>query len=141
MAIMPFIALNRNDDDEAFADGLTDEIIYLMSRSPGFRVIARSSIFQYKSQPFSAAELTQKFAVQAVVQGTVRRSGNRFRVTVELSGPDGYVVWSDRFEAEVSEYFRLQEQIAAALVSRCRLDVSQMRAMHLQPSPLALKSF
>jgi len=141
IAIMPFIALNKNEEDEAFADGLTDEIIYMMSRSPGIRVIARSSIFQYKNQYYSPSELTQKFSVQALMQGTVRRDRGRFRVTVELSGADGYVVWSERFEADDAEYFLLQEQIAAALVSRSHIDGSQVRSMQAQPSPLALQVF
>lgn len=138
VAVMPFHALSADPADETFADGLTDELIFTLGRVHGLRITSRSMAFHYKNRPSSLTELARDLGVDAVLQGTVRREGDILRVTVEVSNPQGFVMWSDRFDAPGHERMRLQEQIALTLSSRVRLDSSQIRAQRAGPGPEAL---
>lgn len=138
LAIMPFRSLSSDPDDESFADGLTDELIFAMGRVQGLRVISRSTVFQYKDRIYSVATLASEQGVDAVLQGTVRREGAIVRATVEVSDPKGFVVWTDRFDASCEEKMLLQEQIATTMLSRFRFDSYQMRTMQISPGPDAL---
>ena len=138
MAIMPFRALSGNPEDQSFADGLTDELMFVLARSPGIRTISRDTAFQFKNRAYSPASLAAELTVDCVLQGTVRREGALIRVTIDMSDPRGFTVWSDRFDAPNSDHLQLQERIAATILSRVRLDSSQMRAMQIRPGPAAL---
>ncbi|MBB6252018.1 hypothetical protein [Nitrospirillum iridis] len=140
VAVMPFRALNRDGDDESFADGLTDELIYALGRAQGMRVTSRSVAFQYKDRGWPVPTLARELGVDVVLQGTVRRQDGLLRVTVELSDPQGFVLWSDRIDAPDHERLRLQERIAATVLSRARLDNSGVRASRLSPGPVALEA-
>jgi TolB-like protein len=141
IAVMPFRALTRAPEDEDFADGLTDELIFTLGRAQGLRVVSRNTAFQYKNRIYSLAEAARELGVDALLQGTIRRDGDMIRVTIEVSDPVGFVVWSDRFDAPSTERMRLQERIAMTILSRIRFDSSEMRAMRIAPAgPAALKS-
>lgn len=138
VAVLPLRALSSDPGDQSFADGLTDELIYVFGTMHGLRVAARSEVFQYRDRAFSLPEVAQRLAVDAVLQGTVRRYGSRIRITVEASDPDGFVVWSDRFDAPDTDLLGLQERIATTILSRIRFDSSKMRARQIGPGPVAL---
>ncbi|MDE1145879.1 MAG: hypothetical protein PW843_04560 [Azospirillaceae bacterium] len=140
VAVMPLRALSRGGDEESFADGLTDELIYALGRAQGLRVTSRSVAFQAQDKGYSLPTLARELGVDAVLQGTVRRQDHTLRVTVEVSNPQGFVVWSDRFDAPDHERMRLQERIAATVLSRVRLDNSAMRAARVGPAPLLLEA-
>ncbi|MEC4591044.1 hypothetical protein VPG91_08605 [Nitrospirillum amazonense] len=140
VAVMPLRALSRAPEDESFADGLTDELIYALGRAQGLRVASRAVAFQAHDQGWTVPALARELGVDAVLQGTVRRQGGMLRVTVEVSNPKGFVIWSDRFDAPDHEHLRLQERIAATVLSRVRLDSSAMRASRIAPGPVALEA-
>jgi TolB-like protein len=137
---MPLRSLSRTPEDESFADGLTDELIYALGRAQGLRVTSRAVAFQAHDQGWTVPALARELGVDAVLQGTVRRQEGMLRVTVEVSNPKGFVVWSDRFDAPDHEHLRLQERIAATVLSRVRLDTSAMRASRIAPGPVALEA-
>jgi len=138
IAIMPLRALSRDPDDEPFADGLTDELIFTLGRAQGLRITPRVIAFQYKERSYSLAALASELGVDVVIQGVVRREGDVIRVTVEASDLKGYIIWSDRFDALDQERLRLQERIATTILSRLRFDSSRMRAMQISPSAIAV---
>ncbi|TWB43019.1 hypothetical protein [Nitrospirillum viridazoti] len=140
VAVMPLRALSRAPGDESFADGLTDELIYALGRAQGLRVASRAVAFQAHDQGWTVPALARELGVDAVLQGTVRRQDGMLRVTVEVSNPKGFVIWSDRFDAPDHEHLRLQERIAATVLSRVRLDTSAMRASRIAPGPVALEA-
>lgn len=140
IAIMPFRALARFAEDEAFADGLTDEMIYVIGRSQGLRIVSRGTALQYKDSGYSVSKLAHELHVDALLQGTVRREANSLLVTIEVSAPSGFIVWSDRFEAPVNDRAGLSERIAATVLSRVRFDSSRMRARKIGPGPVALQA-
>lgn len=138
LAIMPFRALSGLSEDDAFANGLTDELIFALERIQGLWVASRSVVFQYKDRPYSVPSLAAELGVNAVLLGTVRREGDTIRATVELADPKGFVMWTDRFDVRDDDRLMLQEKIARTLFSRFRLDNSLMRGMKISPSPAAL---
>lgn len=133
VALLPFRAVTRLPEEESFAAGVTDELAFTLGGSPGFKMVARGATLQYRDRGYSPAELAAELKADAVLQGTVRIDGDTIRVTVEASDADGFVVWSDRFDAANKEGRQLQEAIAATLRSRTRLDSSRMRSHSARP--------
>lgn len=140
IAILPLRALSTDPSDQAFADGLTDELMFALGQIQGLRVTARSEAFQYRDRSFSVAEVAARLSVDAVLQGTVRRYGEHIRVTVETSNPQGFTVWADRFDAPAGDLLALQERIATTLLSRTRFDSSKLRARQVGAGPVALEA-
>lgn len=140
VAVMPFRALAADQTVHSFAEGLTDELIFAMGRAPGIRIISRSITFQYRHKSYTPATLAEELGVSSVLQGTVRRDNDQLRITVEACNPKGLVVWSDRFDAVSRDHLRLQENIAATILSRIQLDSSKIRAMKVGPGPIAVEA-
>ena len=137
VAILPFRALSREPTDESFTDGLTDELIFTLGRAEGLHVASRGATFHALDQPRQPVETAAELGVDALIQGTVRRTGGRLRVTVEVSNTRGFVVWSDRFDAPDKELVAFEEKIAATVLNRIRPDSSRMRANEIRPGPEA----
>jgi TolB-like protein len=120
VAVLPFVAMSRGEDDEYFADGLTEEILNSLTRVPELLVTARTSSFHFKGQDVPVPEIANKLGVAHVVEGSVRREGDRLRVTAQLiRAADGFHLWSENYDRETRDTFGVQtdiaEKIAAAL--------------------------
>lgn len=139
VVVLPVRALS-GPADEPFADGLTDELVFALTRSEGLRIASRATTFLHKDANYSLPLLADELHADAFVQGTVRSDSGVIRVTVEVSNPKGFVVWSDRFDVREGDRLALQEYIAATLSSRLRLDSSRMRAKQIGPGPVALEA-
>lgn len=117
-AVLPFVDLSEGHDQEYFSDGLTEELITALSRVEGLRVAARTSSFQFKGRPVDVGEVGRRLHVGAVLEGSVRKSGDRVRITVQLvSTRDGYQLWSEAYDRELKDVFAVQEDIARAIIS------------------------
>jgi TolB-like protein/Flp pilus assembly protein TadD len=127
----------------ACAQGITDELIHILMRTDGCRVIAASSMMQLGSLANDIPALADKLGVQFVFEGTVREEGNRIRATARLVNADGFQLWSQRFEAELdaNSRFRVEEQIASALVSRVAPRQSVVRKLQASAAPSLLKLY
>ena len=122
IAVLPFVNQSGNPDDEYFSDGMTDELASALMKVTGLRVAARSSAFTFKGKNADAREVGTKLDVATVLEGTVRRSGSKLRVTAELvNTADGVVRWSERYEREAKDVFAVQDDITAAIVSALKL--------------------
>jgi serine/threonine-protein kinase len=122
VAVLPFANLSSDPENEFLSDGITDEIIYTLGRIDGVRVAGRTSCFALKGQTLDPASVGRRLDVTSVVDGSVRRSGNRVRVLAELVNPTaGYQLWSERYDRELSDVFALQEEIARAIASALRV--------------------
>jgi serine/threonine-protein kinase len=116
--VLPFIDLSPGKDQEYFSDGLTEELITSLSRIQGLRVAARTSSFQFKGRNADVREVGRQLDVGAVLEGSVRKSGDRLRVTAQLSSAkDGYQLWADSYDRHLADVFQVQEDIARAIVS------------------------
>lgn len=118
LAIMPFRALSGDNADDTFADGLTDELIFALGHQSRLRLAPRLMVFQYKNKAYALAEAAEALGVGAVLHGTFRAVGARTRVTVELSDPHGFVIWSAQVNETTAETILLQERLAEAIVAQ-----------------------
>ncbi len=123
IAVLPFENLS-GPDDEYFADGVTDEILNALSHLDGMRVAARTSCFAFKGRREDLRTVGEKLDVATVLEGSVRRAGTRLRITVQLVNvADGYQIWSERYDREMTDVFELQDEIASGIASRMRVSL------------------
>jgi TolB-like protein len=120
IAVLPFENLS-GADDEYFADGVTDEILNALSQVEGLRVAARASCFAFKGRREDLRTIGERLDVTTVLEGTVRRAGSRLRITVQLANAaDGYQIWSERYDREMTDVFAVQDEIASAIATKLR---------------------
>jgi len=116
VAVLPFIAMSRGPDDEYFADGLTEEILNSLTRLPELLVTARTSSFHFKGQDLPIPEIAEALGVAHVVEGSVRRDGDRLRVTAQLiRAADGFHLWSENYDRDSADTFGVQTDIAGKI--------------------------
>jgi TolB-like protein/tetratricopeptide (TPR) repeat protein len=116
VAVMPFLNQTADAKDDYFSDGLTDELIRVLSRIDGLRVTARSVAFRFKGQPWDARQVGRELGVEAVLEGSVWRSGDRIRITVNLVGvKDGFTLWAQRFDSTLGDLFGIQDEVCTAV--------------------------
>jgi serine/threonine-protein kinase len=116
LAVLPFLNLSTDTENEYFSDGMTEELIGVLGRSAQLRVAARSSVFAYKGKPEDPRVVGRALEVDSVLSGSIRKAGNRIRLAAELvSVADGQRVWADTFDRELRDVFAVQEEIARAI--------------------------
>jgi TolB-like protein len=128
VAVMPFVNQTAEAKDEYFSDGLTDELIRVLSRIDGLRVTARSVVFRFKGQPCDARQAGRELGVEAVLEGSVWRSGDRVRITVNLVGvKDGFNLWAQRFDSNLGDLFGIQDEVCAAVTEALHVRFAVIR--------------
>ncbi len=119
IAVLPFADMSRRRDQDHFCDGLTEELINALAHVEGLRVVARTSVFQFKGQAGDIRKIGQELNVSSVLEGSVRKYGHRLRITAQLnSAADGYHLWSETFDRETRDIFGLQEEISRIIASK-----------------------
>jgi len=119
VAVLPFVDISPSGDQEYFADGLTEELIGSLSSAPGLHVVSRTSAFAFKDQLVDVRQVGGRLGVATVVEGSVRKSDDRVRVSVRLvDASTGFELWSDTFERRLADVFAIQDEIAQAVVGR-----------------------
>jgi TolB-like protein len=135
-AVLPFEDLSPQRDQGYFSDGLTEELITSLSQVQGLRIAARTSSFQFKGRNADVREIGRKLDVTAVLEGSVRRSGNRLRVSTQLiNAKDGYQLWSESYDRELADVFAVQEDVARSIVSALRVRLAPARDSALAVRP------
>ena len=113
IAVLPFVNMSEDPKQEFFSDGMTEEIITALSKSPYLLVIARNSTFTYKGKPVKIKQVAEELGVRYVLEGSVRRSGEKVRITAQfIDAMTGYHLWAERFDRDLKEIFALQDEIA-----------------------------
>ena len=119
IAVLPFADMSPDRTQEYFGEGMAEEIIHALARIEGVRVVARTSSFAVKGKGLDVREIGRVLNVGAVLEGSVRASGSRLRITVQLINvDDGFHVWSERFDREAGDVFAVQDEITVAIVDR-----------------------
>jgi len=122
VAVLPFIDMSEKKDQEYFSDGLSEELLNLLAKIPQLKVAARTSSFYYKGKDVRLDEIARALHVAHVLEGSVRKVGNRVRITVQLiRAADGYHQWSQIYDRELDDIFKVQDEIAAAVVGALKL--------------------
>lgn len=117
IAVLPFVDMSEKKDQEFFSDGLSEELIDHLAQAPDLKVIARTSSFQFKGKNEDMRTIGQRLGVANLLEGSVRKSGNTLRVTVQLVRADtGYHVWSNTYDRKADDIFKIQDEITAAVV-------------------------
>jgi TolB-like protein len=117
VAVMPFVNLSADPEQEYFCDGLTEELISALSSIRDLKVVARTSAFAFKGGGQDVRKVGRKLDVRTVLEGSVRKSGNRLRITAQLINvTDGYHLWSERYDRELRDVFKIQDEISLAIV-------------------------
>lgn len=121
IAVLPFANRSRDEEDEYFADGLADELLSVLAKIRGLRVAARSSAFTFKGKDATVAEVGRALHVATVLEGSVRKAGNRVRISVQLvKVADGYHLWAETYDRTLDDIFAVQDDIAQSVVKELR---------------------
>jgi TolB-like protein/DNA-binding winged helix-turn-helix (wHTH) protein len=122
IVVLPFVDMSPGKDQEYFSDGLTGELINDLAKVPGLKVVGRSSAFQFKGKNEDLRSVGRRLGVANVLEGSVRREGNRVRITAELTkADDGFQLWSETYDREVSRVIAAQDEIALAVTGALQL--------------------
>ncbi len=117
IAVLPFINMSGDAENEYFSDGLSEELLNVLARVPDLRVAARTSSFHFKNKTGDVAEIGRELGVANVLEGSVRKSGETVRVTVQLiKVEDGFHLWSDTYDRKLDDIFAIQDDIASHVV-------------------------
>jgi serine/threonine-protein kinase len=116
IAVLPFANMSGDKEQEYFSDGLAEEIISALAQLPGLKVTARTSAFAFRGKEQDIRKIAEALDVRTILEGSVRRSGNRIRVTAQLiDARDGYHLWSQRYDRELADIFEVQDDVSAAI--------------------------
>jgi len=122
VAVLPFLNLSADPENEFFTDGMTEEIINALAQIKKLHVAARTSSFSFKGKHVDLRIIGERLNVRAVLEGSVRRSGNHLRVTVQLvSVADGYHLWSEKYDREMKDIFEIQDEISRSIAERLKV--------------------
>jgi serine/threonine protein kinase len=130
LAVLPFVNMSVDKDNEYFSDGLAEDIIDALAQIPGLRVMARTSAFAFRGKEQDVRKIGAELNVEHIIEGSVRRAGNRLRVTAQLvKASDGYHLWSQRFDREMTDIFAIQDEISQAIVEKLRVRLTADRPL------------
>jgi adenylate cyclase len=136
IAVLPFVNLSGNAEDDYFGDGMAEEIITALAKVSGLRVASRTSAFALRDKHLDICALGELLNVSAVLEGSVRRAGTTLRVTAQLvSTADGYHLWSERFDREMKDVFAIHDDIAANIVKALRVVLREDERRALTKAP------
>ena len=124
IAVLPFANLSSDKEQEYFSDGLTEELLNLLARTPGLHVAARTSSFAFKGKSEDISAIAEKLHVAAVLEGSVRKAGDQIRITTQLiNASDGFHLWSQTYERKLTDVFAVQDEIARAVAGALKLEL------------------
>ncbi len=122
IAVLPFVNLSADKENEYFSDGLAEEILIALSQVENLRVAARSSSFSFKGKTVEMSEIASRLRVANILDGSVRRAGNRIRVTAQLvDAKNGFQLWSERYDRQMEDIFAVQDEIARAIAEQLKV--------------------
>src|SRR5438477_5682039 len=132
LAVLPFADLSPEHDQEHFADGVAEEILNALTKIGDLRVPARTSCFAFRGLNLDAREIGRRLGVEALLEGSVRKAGQRLRLSVQLiNARNGYQLWSERFDREIEDIFAIQDEIARSVIDAVGVSLSQQEERDL----------
>ena len=124
IAVLPFVNMSNDAENEYFCDGLAEELLNALAKIKELNVAARTSSFSFKNKNINISEIGSILKVKTVLEGSVRRAGNRLRITAQLIGvADGYHLWSERYDRELKDIFDVQDEITLAVVDALKVEL------------------
>jgi TolB-like protein len=121
LAVLPFVNMSSDPENEYFSDGITEELLNVLAQEQGLQVTARTSSFAFKDQNRDIKQIGAQLGAKSILEGSVRKSGNRIRITAQLiNAADGYHIWSETFDRQLEDIFAVQDEIAQKITNRLR---------------------
>ena len=125
IAVLPFTNLSGDASRDYFSDGMSEELLNLLARIPGLKVASRTSSFAYKGRNLDIREVGRELGVETVLEGSVRQAGEQVRITAQLIDAEtGFHLWSETYDRQLEDIFRVQDEIAAAIVDKLRIELA-----------------
>ncbi|MFQ6116519.1 MAG: tetratricopeptide repeat protein, partial [bacterium] len=122
IAVLPFVNMSADPENEYFCDGLAEELINALTHIKNLRVVARTSAFSFKGKDIDIREIGKKLSVKTLLEGSVRKAGNRLRITAQLINvADGYHLWSEKYDRDMADIFAIQDEISLAIVDKLKV--------------------
>jgi serine/threonine-protein kinase len=141
VAVLPFVNMSPEPEQDYFCDGITEEITNSLTRISGLNVIARTSAFHFKGANIDIRELGQRLGANLVIEGSVRKAGEQLRITAQaIQTESGHHVWSETFRRELQDVFAIQEEIAQSVADLLRLHMPELQGP-VRPSPPDLEAY
>ena len=142
LAVLPFTNLSADPENEFFADGVTEEILNALATIPDLRVAGRTSSFSFKGKSMDLRAIGEALNVRTVLEGSIRRSGKRVRITAQLSDvTDGFRMWSERYDREIDDVFAVQDEIASAIAEKLKTTLQLNPAVSAQRAPENIEAY
>jgi adenylate cyclase len=136
IAVLPFTNMSGDSEQEYFADGITEDIITDLSKVSGLSVIARNSVFTFKGKAVDVQEVSRRFQASHVVEGSVRKAGQRVRINAQLiDGRDGTHLWADRYDRDLTDIFAIQDEITKTIVEQLRVRLLPQEKQAIEAAP------
>ena len=124
--MLPFTVMSNDPEQEFFADGLVDDILTTLSKLSGLSVIARNSSFVYKGRAVDVRQVARELGVRYVLEGSVRKAGNRIRITAQLiDAATGAHMWADRYDRDIDDIFAVQDEITLTLATEMQVKLTE----------------
>jgi TolB-like protein/Flp pilus assembly protein TadD len=138
IAVLPFVNMSNDPENEYFTDGIAEEIINALTKIQALRVASRTSAFAFKGKNEDIGDIGRKLKVSTVLEGSVRKAGNKLRVTAQLVNvADGYHLWSERYDRQLEDVFAIQDEIAENIVKALRVVLSEEEKRAIEQVPAA----
>ena len=133
IAVMPFLNMTGEQNQDFFCDGLSESLIMALSKVPQLFVIARESTFRYKGKGVKTKQVSEELGVQYVLEGSVQRAGDRVRVTAQLiDALTGHHLWSERYDRSLKDIFDLQDEITMKILTELRVKITEGETVRIQ---------
>ncbi|CAN5363173.1 hypothetical protein BH20BAC1_BH20BAC1_27560 [soil metagenome] len=136
VAVLPFLNMSNDPEQEYFSDGISEEILNSLSHLKNLKVAGGTSSFQFKGTNIDLRELGKKLGVHTVLEGSVRKHKNQLRVTVQLiNADDGFHLWSERYDREIEDIFTIQDEIALSVTEKLKVSLLETEVAALTNKP------
>lgn len=128
LAVLPFVNMSADPENEYFSDGITEELLNALTRIDGLQVTSRTSAFAFKGKNDDVREIAAQLNVDKVLEGSVRKAGNRVRITAQLiNGADGYHIWSESYDRNMTDIFEVQDEISGIIANKLKEDLVSLK--------------
>jgi adenylate cyclase len=138
LAVLPFVNMSADPENEYFSDGITEELLNALTKVEGLQVTSRTSAFAFKGKHDDIRDIAIQLNVDRVIEGSVRKSGNRVRITAQLiNAADGYHIWSENYDRDLTDIFEVQDEISGIIANRLRENLTtKQQSSHLVKAPV-----
>jgi serine/threonine protein kinase/Tfp pilus assembly protein PilF len=142
IAVLPFVDMSEQKNQEYFADGIAEELINVLSKNPNLKVVARTSAFSFKGKNEDLRTIARKLGVGTILEGSVRKEGKRIRITTQLiKAADGFHLWSQSYDTEMNDIFKVQDEISTSVAEALKVTLLNVRPKKHEPKPEAYNAY